>query len=449
MSKNKNIILNSEYPRKLKDKFFLLGFFLLPSVPPLGFLMLLISLILSILSKPYFNFDDKWNIPIFLSMGIIIFNTIYVSLINKPIELINFPISNIWVNLFNWIPFLIGFKWFQEYLNTHEKRYNFAKFLVSGTIPVLFSCFMQYVFKWEGPIELFNGFIVWFLKPVNAEGGISGLFSNTNYTGLWLVTTLPLSLFLIFINHKKAQNNKKFLLVLISLLIIFFIFQTNSRNALLGVLLSLNIIFGIKAIIFLIFAIITFSWLFNYLSLPIINLETLNTIIPETLISKFRDIKLDFYTPRILIWGIAISMILSKPLFGWGSGTFSFLYQNDNSFIPLLKINATHSHNLFFELSHNFGLPLSLLLTSTFLLLILKSFRKMYKCSDKFINSSINKYWLASTSVIIFGHFSDITFYDGRINLLFCILLSGTRCILKDYENRNLQNSDYLRKSKA
>ena len=448
MSKNKNIILNSEYPRKLKDKFFLLGFFLLPSVPPLGFLMLLISLILSILSKPYFNFDDKWNIPMFLSMGIIIFNTIYVSLINKPIELINFPISNIWVNLFNWIPFLIGFKWFQEYLNTHEKRYNFAKFLVSGTIPVFFSCFMQYVFKWEGPKELFNGFIVWFLKPVNAEGGISGLFSNTNYTGLWLVTTLPLSLFLIFINHKKAQLNKKFLSVLISLLIIFFIFQTNSRNALLGVLLSLNIIFGIKAIIFLIFAIITFSWLFNYLSLPIINLETLNTIIPENLISKLSNIKLDPISPRIMIWGIAISLIFSKPFFGWGSGTFSFLYLNDNNVSPpLLKIDAMHSHNLFLELSHNFGLPVSLLITSTFLFLLLNTFRKIYKFGSISRNLLINKYWLASSSVIVVCHFTDITFYDGRINLLFCILLSGSRCILKDYERRVSQNFTFSKQS--
>ena len=306
---------------------------------------------------------------------------------------------------------------------------------------------MQYLFKWEGSKELFNGLIVWFLKPVQVAGGISGLFSNTNYTGLWLVTTFPLILFLIQNNHQKGQNNKKFLLTLIALLIVFFILQTNSRNALLGLILSLNIILGIKTIIFLLIALMIFSLFLNYFSLSIINLETLNTIIPENLISKLSNIKLDPISPRIMIWGIAISLIFSKPFFGWGSGTFSFLYLNDNNVSPpLLKIDAMHSHNLFLELSHNFGLPVSLLITSTFLFLLLNTFRKMYKCSDKFINSSINKYWLASTSVIIFGHFSDITFYDGRINLLFCILLSGTRCILKDYE-KELQNSDYLRKS--
>ena len=448
MNRSKNIILNSEYPKKLKDNIFLMGFFFLPSIPPLGFLLLLITLILSIFSKPYFNFEDKWNIPIFLSIGIIIFNTIYVSLINKPDELINLPISIIWLNLFNWIPFLLGFKWFQEYLNTHEKRCIFAKFLVSGTIPVLFSCIMQYLFKWEGSKELFNGLIVWFLKPVKVAGGISGLFSNTNYTGLWLVTTFPLILFLIQNNHQKGQNNKKFLLTLIALLIVFFIFQTNSRNALLGLILSLNIILGVKTILFLLLAIIIFSFFLNYFSLSITNFEPLKIIIPEILMSKLNNIKIDLYSPRILIWSIAISLILSKPFFGWGSGTFSFLYQNENSVNPpLLKISATHSHNLFFELSHNFGLPLSLLLSSTFLLLLFNSFRNINKYRSINKNFLINKYWLASTSVMIFCHFSDITFYDGRISLLFCILLSGTRCILKDYEEKKIRKINYYHKT--
>ena len=448
MSRNKNIILNFDYPKKLKENIFLIGCFFLPSVPPLGFLLLLISLIISILSKPYFNFEDKWNIPIFLSMVIIIFNSIYVSLINKPDELINFPISSIWINLFNWIPFLLGFKWFQEYLNTNEKRCSFAKFLVSGTVPVIFSCIIQYFFKLEGPKELFNGLIIWFLKPVSTAGGISGLFSNTNYTGLWLATTLPLTLFLIHTNHKKRKYYKKFQLGLIATLIVFFIFQTNSRNALLGLILSLNIILGIKTIIFLLIALMIFSLFLNYFSLSIINLETLNTIIPENLISKLSNIKLDPISPRIMIWGIAISLIFSKPFFGWGSGTFSFLYLNDNNVSPpLLKIDAMHSHNLFLELSHNFGLPVSLLITSTFLFLLLNTFRKIYKFGSISRNLLINKYWLASSSVIVVCHFTDITFYDGRINLLFCILLSGSRCILKDYERRVSQNFTFSKQS--
>ena len=58
----------------------------------------------------------------------------------------------------------------------------------------------------------------------------------------------------------------------------------------------------------------------------------------------------------------------------------------------------------------------------------------MYEFSIDSGNSLLNKYWLISTTIIIFCHITDITFYDGRISLLFCILLSGTRCILSDFE---------------
>ena len=205
----------------------------------------------------------------------------------------------------------------------------------------------------EGPKELFNGLIIWFLKPVSTAGGISGLFSNTNYTGLWLATTLPLTLFLIHTNHKKRKYYKKFQLGLIATLIVFFIFQTNSRNALLGLILSLNIILGTKTIVFLLIALMIFSLLLNYFSLSIINLETLNTIIPENLISKLSNIKLDPISPRIMIWGIAISLIFSKPFLDGVQVPF-LLYLNDNNVSPpLLKIDAMHSHNLFLELSHN------------------------------------------------------------------------------------------------
>ena len=235
-------------------------------------------------------------------------------------------------------------------------------------MPVLFSCFMQYVYNWTGPKEIFNGFIIWFLKPLKVAGGITGLFSNTNYTGLWLITILPLIFFLIHINHKKGTAYKKIFSIIIALSNIFFIFQTNSRNALLGLLISLNFIFGIKTMLFVFFAIIILFLILKYIAFPFMSFEIINAIMPETLISKLTNIKISLYLPRILIWASTISLIFAKPIFGWGSGTFSFLYLNSskNWHPPLIKIHATHSHNLFLELSHNFGLPLSLMLCVTF-----------------------------------------------------------------------------------
>ena len=437
MEKLKKIFFNFDYLYKPGEKIFLLGFFFLPSIPSLGFALLFISLIFSIFSKPYINFKDRWNMPIFASIGIILFNTLYISFINKPNELINFPVSIIWVNLFNWIPFLIGFIWFQEYLNTRDKRANLVKFIVSGSMPVIFSCFIQYLFNWTGPKEIFNGFIVWFLKPIEVSGGISGLFSNTNYAGLWLVTILPLIFFLIHINHNKGEYYKKLFSIIMALLNVFLIFQTNSRNAFLGLFISLNFILGIKKMLLVSFTILILFLFLKYSSISLISFEIINTIIPENLIDKLTNIKINLYSPRILIWASTLSLIISRPIFGWGSGTFSSLHINSskNWHPPLIKIDATHSHNLFFELSHNFGLPLSLILCTTFLYLLFKSIRKIYQFDHNAKNSIINKYWLVSTTIIIFCHLTDITYYDGRIGLLFCILLSGTRCILNNYEN--------------
>ena len=100
----------------------------------------------------------------------------------------------IWLNLFNWIPSLIGFVGFQNYLKTKNDRLDFTKYLLAGTVPVIASCLLQLFFNLNGPYETFNGLIVWFQKPLEDTTGIAGLFSNQNYAGFWLAVSLPFSL---------------------------------------------------------------------------------------------------------------------------------------------------------------------------------------------------------------------------------------------------------------
>lgn len=434
-----NIFPNFNYQKDFGEKLFLAGIFFLASVPFIGFILLLISLVLAIRSKPQINFNDKWNIPIFLSVGIIFFNTIYITLINKPNELESFSNSLIWINLCNWIPMFIGFIWFQYYLNTQQKRINFSKSIIAGSIPILFSCFMQLFFKWNGPKEILNGLIIWFLKPVELSGGITGLFSNTNYTGLWLSAILPFSLFLVDLNKRNKNLIKRYLVYAILVLITFFILSTNSRNALFGSFVAFNIIFGINKIILISLAILLLLALV-YFSTSFVNIEFIKNFIPKILFSKIIDLKFLWITPRIIIWKNAIIFILLRPIFGWGSGTFSYLHSQKAIFWsrPIKNFEYSHAHNLFFEISHNFGLPLSFLLTFTFIYLMISAFRKIFYYESINKNSNFDKYWLASGTVIILSHFYDITYYDGRIALLFCIILSGTRSILNDYKGKKI-----------
>ena len=75
-----------------------------------------------------------------------------------------------------------------------KQRETIIKFLIAGTFPVILSCLLQLVFKIHGPFETLNGLIVWFQKPITGGRGVSGLFSNQNYTGVWLTTLLPFTL---------------------------------------------------------------------------------------------------------------------------------------------------------------------------------------------------------------------------------------------------------------
>ena len=92
--------------------------------------------------------------------------------------------ENIFINLFNWIPFFILFICSNFYLNNPEKRKTFFKVLIASTVPIILSCILQFWFGIHGVFRTLNGLIVWYIDKVNySEITISGLFSNRNYTG--------------------------------------------------------------------------------------------------------------------------------------------------------------------------------------------------------------------------------------------------------------------------
>ena len=131
-------IISFENYLDLGYKLFLLGIFFLPSALPIGGFLLLISLVIAFTLKKGEIFKNKWNYPIFLSIFLIFFNSLYAFLrINYDpfLKLINI----IWLNLFNWIPILIFYLDFKFYLTNIKQRHLFSIFL-TGTFPVIISC---------------------------------------------------------------------------------------------------------------------------------------------------------------------------------------------------------------------------------------------------------------------------------------------------------------------
>ncbi len=418
--------------------FFKLGILFLPSAFPIGAFFLMIALLLSIVSNRHYFLKDKLNYVFIVISLLLIFSCIYNSiqisngdyyrLNNIPLS-VDLNIYSIYFDLLNWIPLFLTFWGFQYYLNSPEKRRSFAKYLIIGTFPVIFSCFAQYFLDWNEPLSGLNGLIVWFQRP-NENKAISGLFSNPNYAGFWLAVSWPLSQYLFI--EKSIFNFKKGTALFLSISILFFAIMTYSRNALLGILASSFLILRKKEIYK--FTFIAFIGLFIFLlANSLITKVSINELIlniPENNI-LFKFTRFDFQNyqnyPRIELLNISLSSISERLLTGWGSGTFSEIY--------LLKggqYNLTHTHNFLIELSYNFGIPAAMIIISLISFLFLNLFRKRFKANSQIL---INKAWLASSVIAIFYQITDMPYYDGKISILFWTLIAGLKCIGGESKN--------------
>ena len=425
---NKNFI--NEIKENLGHKTFLLGTIFLPSAFPIGALLLLTALFCTFLDKKINFIRDRWNYILLISLGLILASSINSSILNTPVELLKYNKSLIWINLFNWIPCLLGFLGFQRYLRTTSQKITFIKALLIGTVPIIYSAIMQYFFKQYGPYETLNGLVIWFQKPLLNGRGVSGLFNNPNYLATWLSITLPFS-FLIIKVSKRIQI--KLIALIFSSLIILFLMLTYSRNAFLSFLLISICFFGLKKVFISILPAGLFFLISNSLEIgKEFSTSFFNWIISNNLFDKILNNTFNFQSNlRVEIWESAISFINKKPIFGWGASTFPYLNLNYNeSFSPPLNfIAAQHSHNIALEIAHNFGLPLSLIIICSIVVIFIKFFNKLKKTSDS-IEYITNRSWLISSLIIFLIHMTDITYYDGKIGLIICILFAGLRSYL-------------------
>lgn len=431
ISLNQNVFLKDFNKEKVGTFFFYAGVFFLASAVGVSIILLIVSQFISF-QKPYKFLKDKWNYPLIIS-GILMSISTFVHFLKyeKYIDLNIDPKLSL-LGLLNWLPFFLCFWGFQKYLDSPKKRLITSKLLICGSMPVIFSGILQ-LLNINGPFELFNGLVIWFLKPLSDLGSVAGLFNNQNYAGLWMALVWPFCL--SEIKRPERSFNKKIVLLIICFLFAAFISLTDSRNAFLGILIASPIVLGSTSLIWYIPILIFCFSLLALSVLPIFPNEVqsfMKIIVPQRIYTLFPEIgfsNLGSY-PRINKWFAAFNYILQRPIFGWGAASFPILY--------FAKTGEWfgHAHNLPFELAISYGYLPSIIIFSFYVFILFLSFKKISKLSkissykiEFFLNQ---KAWFASSLIFFLSHLFDIQYFDVRISTICWILLAGLRSSFKE-----------------
>ena len=411
---------------------FLLGIFFLPSTMLIGILLLLPAFIIStILSKKSF-LKDHWNFPFIIFGLLIIVSAIFQNYIFKNNYIGIWDPKLSLIGLGNWIPFIWVFWAVQPYLNSKSKRRSFSLVLIAGTFPVLITGFGQYFLNWTGPFETLNGLIIWYQRPIENPGGLSGLFSNQNYAASWLNFVWPFCIALFLEKRKNIIKKTITLGFLISTGIAAFL--TFSRNAWLGLFTSFPIVAGKNAFKYFLVIITVIILILFFVFSPFFVGELQHTVrgyLPGKILLEFSNEGYEgLDITRIGIYRSAFQLIKKNPLFGIGAGSFTEIFFLNTSFWK------GHSHNLLLELSLSYGLPATIIFFITTSNILYLSGKKIF--SRNVINISyIDKAFWTALFFFLISQLADLQYFDGKISLITWILMAGLKNIIfeKDFKN--------------
>lgn len=404
---------------------FNLGIFLLFSAPFISGVFFLLSLIIAFPKIKDNPLEDLFNVILLIVMSLMITSCILFKLLTQEFiyrnNLLNY--TEPFIGLFNWIPLFFCFCGFQIYLLNEEQRKLAGISLIFGTIPVLVSGLGQYFFDWYGPLNFLNGLIIWYQRE--NQTGLTSLFNNQNYAGCALATAWPFFFASFF--DKKINLGLKTLSFFLNFLVIFEILLTTSRNSFFSLICGLLILIiplrlkvnlkSLMSIILIFFIGVFFSIFLNFENLPFTSLSRLNY---QLLVND----------PRVRIWNKSIGYILQRPFLGWGGHGFAPIWNYEND------IRFLHSHSIPLELSIQYGILTSLIISLFVFLILIKSFKKIFLDNRNLIikfekNNQYERAWFSASVIILISNTVDILYFDVRISLLLWILLAGLRNIIK------------------
>ena len=139
--------------------------------------------------------------------------------------------------------------------------------------------------------------------------------------------------------------------------------------------------------------------------------------------------ELGIYPDRLVTTSFAIFWILVSYVLGRYIKTEKI---SINSFLKaFLKIIFLYLLcNLILELMISYGLPVAFLITIIISTLFLVAFLKIFSIKNENNSNMIfEKAWIISLFILLISQMVDVQYFDGRLSIVFWILLAGARNI--------------------
>lgn len=268
------------------------------------------------------------------------------------------------------------------------------------------------------------GLIQFFHKdPLNWDrryielGRVFSTTGNPSHMALFSYLIFFISLATIKIVKNKYIKTLSFLLLILSL---FSLYLTKSRIGFVGFLAGLIIFYYLKKH----------------------NIYCILFILPLffLLIFSFSFTKYESLYYRLLIWKSSLKMALSRPILGWGNGSFSYIFSNflDPRIYFLQKdsqIEVLHPENLFLYYLTQYG-AIGLILFIGFLFLLFRLFCRKYSMAKL---SPYSIYYFSIIFAMLVHNLFDTNLYFVFPRFFFWLLLAILITDLSEYKENTYQ----------
>ena len=391
----------------LGGRAFRLGLLLLPASSLLAAVCLFVACICGSRHRDQPMWRDRWLQPL-LAAAMLMVVGCFVATTG----------SLAWAGLANWVPLFWAFWAFQPFLSTEQQRRQAAWMLVVGSVPVLVTGLGQMLLGWEGPWQLADGLIIWFMAPGGQPSGrLSGLFDYANIAGAWLGVVWPLMLAAVLLPVGWPRRSGAAVLVMATA---FAVLLTQSRNAMGGLVLALPFVMGPLQWLWLLplmLALASPLLLAVVPGVPPVLKQWAVGLLPEQVAVRLFETEGDkaWKHTRLGQWAYAVQLVAERPWLGWGAAAFSVMYP-----IHAAKRWHGHSHNLPLELATSHGVPVMLLIVGTVLALLMLALR-----FGMLQRAPMERAWWTASLVLVVMHATDLPLFDSRLNILGWTLLAG------------------------